>query len=472
MSEYTVGMGGDFATPAAAAKAVQPGDVVNILTGTYRERLICDVADVTWQAGPGQWPVMDGGWDGSVQTNYAAWVQVPAAGVTVKGLTVRNVAGRGIGVTASRVKILNNRVDRTYYGGIKIGDSSKPAIEDVLVEGNVLTRLSMSWVTEKQPTNVDGNFNIHNVRNSVIRWNVQSDGWGEAWNIGRGSQGVELVENVSHSTNHVVGVYFNRCQNCEARGNVFYHIPDPAYGGKSGDLYSAGCVFGDESGPQVARWPNSRGNRFVGNVVVNTGRLLEVRNNVTNYDTQLKDSVIEGNTFVAGPVTTKGIIIQGNQKGRPHEGSVIRKNAIHFAHAKRPADIGSHGQASGIVFEANGWTEQPPAAMRSDSDVYGDLMLTNAAAAIERVGEMPVTSFNIENYRPLPASALVTGAAGVIGALDCLEVEEPEPPEPDYTWLVAELEGVRDATAAAGAEIGMVLVRVEELIEKYKVLDG
>lgn len=474
MTEYSVGVGGDFATLTAAAKVVQPGDVVHVMTGTYRERLICDVADVTWQAGPGQWPVIDGGWDGTVQTNYAAQVQVPAEGVTVRGLTVRNVAGRGIGVSGSRVKILNNRVDRTYFGGMKIGDSAKAAISNVEVRGNVLTRLSLSFVTEKNATNVDGNFNIHNVRDSVIADNYQSDGWGEAWNIGRGSRNVLLLNNISHSTNHVVGVYFNRCQECEARGNWFYHIPDETYGGKKKDFFSAGCVFGDESGPQVARWPHQRGNRFIGNVVVNTGRLLEVRNNVTNYDTQLLDTVIEGNTFVAGPVTTKGVIIQGNQKGRPHANSVFRRNAVHFTHAKQPADVGSHGQASGIVFEANGWTDAPPVAMRSDSDVRGDLGLVNPGAVIARVGELPHTDFDIENYRPRPESALVTGPV-LIGAMDCVDIEEPEepePPEPDYKWLVAELEGLAERVAVTGGMLMQVQLKVDELIKKFTEMDG
>lgn len=467
MSEYTVGLDGDFKTLGAAAEAVKPGDVVNVRSGIYKERLTADTPGVTWQAAVGEWPVIDGGWDGTEQTGWATQVAVSGKGCIVRGLTIRNCPGRGVGVSASDVQILNNRVDRTYHGAILVGDSAGEAISGVLVAGNVFTNMSLSWVTEKRPSGVNGSFNIHNTRNSVVRDNITAYGWGECYNLGRGSSGVQLIGNIGHSTNHVL-MYINRAQNCEVAGNWLFHIPDPAYSGKE-DSYSAAIVFGDERSAVVARWPNSSGNAVRGNVIVNAGRLLEVRNNAKDaggYDTALVDTVIEGNTFVGGPVTGRGISIGSNQRGRAHRNSVFRCNVVHFDHARAGGDIGTHGQGSGIAFERNAWSVKPPQSMQSGTDVYGELGLANAGAVIEKFGEMGHTTFDVENYRPRPESPLVTGV--LIGALDCLDVEEPDPPEPDWAWLVWELEQMSERIAVAGGALVGVAMKVDELTAKFK----
>ena len=190
------------------------------------------------------------------------------------------------------------------------------------------------------------------------------------------------------------------------------------------------------------------------------------------YDTALVDTVIEGNTFVGGPVTGKGIAIASNQRGRKHANSAFRNNVIHFDHAGKGGDIGTHGQGSGIVFQRNAWSARPPQSMQSAADVYGELGLANAGAVIEKFGELPHTTFDVDNYRPRPDSPLVSPAGlALIGALDCATVEppdEPDPPEPDYGWLVAELEAQRETLKTAGAAVGAALAGVDELITLFK----
>lgn len=458
----TVGENEAYQSIGAAIAAANAGDTVVVRGGVYRERVTVGKA-ISLIAADGEEPVIDGGWDGQETGSFAAQLAVTGAGAMVGGLTVRNCPGRGVLVNADNVRVTNCRIDRTYQGAMLVGDANGPQIRGVTVEGCVMTRMSLSWVTEKRPQNVNGSFNIHNTVDSVIRGNVLAEGWGEGINIGRGS--TVLVEyNVVHSTNHVL-LYFNRCQNSTARGNILYHVADGRYAGKQ-DNYSAGIIIGDEGGPSVAKWPPSRGNIITGNIVVNAGKLFQIRNNKTNYDSQMLDTVIEGNTFVAGPCTERGIDIQANQQGRPHQGSIFRNNVIEFTHARPGADIGTHGQAGGIEFGGNVWSAAPPKSMQGAGDVFGAVGLVDAGAAIERL-ELPDTTFDLNDYRPLVGSA----AAGR-GALD-VDEPEPEPPTgPDYAPIIALLENNLARLEDAGLAVGAAIVDTHELIDRLRTADG
>ena len=358
-------------------------------------------------------------------------VAVTCRGAGVTGLHLRSCPGRGVLVNADGATVTACRIDRTYQGAMLIGDANGPQIGGVTVADCIMTRMSLSWVTERKPSNVNGSLNIHNTVDSVIRGNVLAEGWGEGINIGRGST-VRVENNIVHSTNHVL-LYFNRCQNSVAVGNILFHIDDGRYAGKQ-DNYSAGIIIGDEGGPSVAKWPPSSGNVIAGNVVVNAGKLFQIRNNKDNYDSQMLDTVIEGNTFVAGPCTERGIDIQANQQGRPHKGSVFRNNVIDFTHARAGADIGTHGQAGGIDFSGNVWSAPPPQSMRGAGDFVGDVGLVDAGAAIERL-ELPDTTLDIDNYRPLAGSAAV--GKGALGVKPVDPEPEPEPePEPPGEWVM------------------------------------
>lgn len=473
MAEYGVGAGGDFKTLREAANAAKPGDVMTILPGTYREAPSFNVRGVEWRAAEPGTAIIDGGWNGKTTIDgHPSQIGVGGDGTILRGLTIRNCQGRAIGVTVSNVKILNCTIERTYHGAIllKGGNTPKTALQNILVEGCDISETSLSWVTETRPKNVNGCFNIHNVIDSIIRNNVIRRGYGEGVNVGRGSMRVLVVGNVVYSMNHVL-VYFNRCIDCEARGNLLFHVYDPAFGGKTGTSYSAAFVFGDERGRILDVFPNQARNRVINNLVINPGKWLQIRNNTGNYDTVFEGCVIEGNTFVAGPQTEQGIAILSNRHGRVHADSVIRNNVFHYTHARKGA-IGAHAQGSGVLFEANAWSERPTKAMQSDSDVYGELRLANADAVIDpEVGLVP------DNYRPVAGSPLVM-SGGWIGALGPIgsEPEEPpvDPPEeppvdpPEEPGLDAQvLEGLRvmrekmTAALEAGEEM---LGSVSELI--------
>lgn len=476
MTIYTVGIDGDFRTLAAAAKAVQPGDVVNILSGIYKEKLIANVADVTWQPAEGAEVVIDGGWNGQVIKGFMNQVAATGPGVVIRGLTVRNSPGRGIAALADGVQVIGNRIDRTYHGGMIAGDAAGKPVSNLLIEGNICTRMSQSFVTETGFDNVNGSFNILNVRDSVVRGNILSDGWGEGINVGRGSMRVLVEGNTVHTMNHGL-MYFNHCIDCVATGNFLYHIPDPEYRSKDGN-YSAGVIIGDERTIN-AKFPAQKGNRFTGNLVVGAGTLLHVRNGSNperGYNTQLNEMVIANNTFVAGPGTRAGIRIDPNVLGRPHQGSEFRDNAVFFLGAQADAPIGAFS-GPGVEFHHNGWSEQPPANMRGEGDVYEWLLLADPAAAIARTGQLPETTFNRDHYRPAALSPLIgrSSEGATIGALaaasqppDEPPVDPPDPPVTETERILEELGIIAQGVGLARLEIDQALARLAQLSDSIK----
>ena len=477
---------GDYKTIGAALQAAKLGDTIRVLNGVYRERVNIGVPKIVLEAADGHTPEIDGGWNGkTVESGFAAQVQVQAPGVLVRGLTIRNCPGRGLGVTADNVTVRSCRIDNTYQGAMYVGPGTKddkseesdgPAVRGILVEGCIMSRMSQSWVTETRPKGVNGGINFHTVEDGEFRDNFASDGWGEIFNLGRGSKRVRVVGNIFHSGNHVLG-YLNRCQECEFIGNILFHVPDAAYRNKDGE-WSAGIVIGDERGRAVKNFPFSRGNIIRGNVVVNTGVLLHVRNNTKDeggYDTQLLDTEIAYNTLVGGPSTRGGIIIQPNMRGRKHAGSVFRDNVIDCSAAPNGTDIGTFSDGVGVKFERNAWSTRPPQTMQSKDDLYG-VFLTNPAAAITRARESVESRIDLNDYRPRPNSVL---AATNIGALAATELTEPpvepppidppvEPPLPDTAALV----GLTDSALASLALAKHGIADAEEKLRQLMSLLG
>ena len=455
MAVITVGSGELVPTPWAARPS--PGDTVIVKPGVYRGKLVCGTAGVTWQFEPGA--VINGGWDGkSKQAGFQTQVEVAAPGVTVVGLTVRDCPGRGLLVSASDAEIDGCHIANTYHGAIAVIGDGKP-ISGVRVLNSVFTEMSRSWVVGDRP-DVNGGFQIHNCTDSLIAGNRLSHGWGECFNVARNSKRVVLENNVAHSFNHVL-LYFNRCQDCTARGNALYHLPD-APQVTDRDEAAAGIVFGDERGPKLDKYEFQSGNTVVGNLVVNCGKLLQVRNNAltgegAGYDTQLKNTRIEGNTFVAGPLTLTGISILENQRGRRHEGSTFVGNVVYGTAANMC-------NAPGVRFAGNGWTHLPPVAMRGEDDIVGDLALVNPSP--------PAGEIEPFNYRPRADSPLVLDDS-YIGALAPAEddtVPDGPPPAPvDVAAIRDCLAAVRDRLDTTGADLALAVATLERAVDEFTV---
>lgn len=429
MTEHVVGKGGDFDTLAKAAKAVKSGDTVRVLPGVYREMLRCTTSGVAWIGEPGA--ILDGGWNGKTnESGFSSIISIPAKDVVIDGLTMRNAKSRGlsIGKGGDGAVVRNCRIDHTFHGGIAVNGGDPKGVSGLLIENNVLTRMGYQRLVTGGGR-VAGSFNLIRCMDSIVRGNIVMGGLGEGINCGKGSYRLIITGNFIFATEHV-GLYFNRCVDCTGTGNFIFAVngKSPLKTG-SGDL-PAGIIIGDERASQ-GNFPWSSGNTITGNVVVGYGKLFQVRNNAKasgGYDTQLENTTIKGNTFIAGPRTTNGIEIAPNQRGRAHKSSIFRDNLIYAPNLKTMGTTGD-----GIVFDHNLWSKEPPQNMKGKGDVYGDPELANPTIEINGEWTAPENDFDPDNYRPLPDSPAVGASSDgkTVGALTVLKPGEPEPePEP------------------------------------------
>jgi len=490
MATYTVqagasGANGTLPTLRAAAQLVEPGDVVEVGPGVYHEKLEIATPRTVWRSVEPGAAILDGRYGPELLVGgrtphlpapasagylpngqYAPMIRLAAAGVVVDGFTVRNVAGRGIVAGEDDCTVRNCRVDFCYGGGIMAGGPAGVQKKNITIEGCTFTRLAMCYFDPEREgvaEAVPGSANLLELADSVFRGNTIAYAYGEGINIGRNSDRILVEGNVVHTLHHLC-LYFNRTIGSTARGNVLLHLYDPRYEGRPG-AWPHGVVFGDERQPGQAmdKAHYQRDNTFEFNVVIGLGTLLSVRNNqaADGYDTQLLNCRIAHNTFVALSGTDAGIVIQGNMQGRVHKGSVFEGNIVHFANARAGAEI-ARGAPAGIAFQRNAWTRTPPAGFVGAGDVTGEMQLTAPGATLGGMYPDPFTTYNANNYRPLPLSPLIgAGPDGsTIGALAAGSDEPPDPPPPppvDLTALVelatAAVQELGDLTAHGSATL-------------------
>lgn len=448
------GANGTLPTLAAAAKLVQPGDEVRVRGGIYGEVLIIDTPNTIWRADDGHTPVIDGNYhEGLLQNGklphpdgksylpsgeWAGLAALRAEGTVIQGLTIRNSAGRGVTVGASGCTVRECDIYWCYDSCVSVSPPAGVAMLDgVLIEGNACTRASVRWYDPARgqfaPESVSGAIKMGQVRGGVIRGNRVSYGHGEGINVGKDNENALVEGNIVHTCNHV-HLYNVRSRDVIFRDNIIYHLGAPPEFVGAGELLPAGIAVGDETGNNPEKWGCSSGGHIHHNLVVGLGVLLDVRNNASNYDTQLKGALIEHNTFVAGPGTRYGVRILANQQKRPHAGSRFEHNAIEFGGAPAGAEIARFG-GQGVAFGGNAWSRTPPVNVASADDVVGALGLVAPDASLE--------SFSIDHYRPRPLSPLISAGPDetTIGAL-AAGSSEPPPPPVDWARLVELAAGV------------------------------
>lgn len=481
MEYYVDGVNGDngadgsrerpWKTIGVALVRADTGDVVRVGDGVYREVVKLTTPGVALVADEGARPVIEGGWKGEAVEGNPALLSVTANGVTVRGLWLRNSPGKGIGVNANDVIIRDCHVRNCRMDGIVANGLTVKGIRNLVVEDCSFVGLSQKMADGKGDQAAGSSFVMVSVIGGVFRRNVVGDGFKEGFNIDKNTSGCVYEDNVLFDTNHG-GCYFNHCQDNIVRWNVFLHTNPEKYRGARG-TFPAAVIFGDERAAESRGVSKSRGNQFYGNVVVGWGRFVEVRNNAKDpggYDTQLLDTVIAGNTFIAGPETTRGVEILANLYGRGHANSVFERNVVWLTGAKEGADIGTMGAGGGVTFSYNGWSVRPPRSMQGAGDVYGELGLTNPGVRVSRLEDEPFVDYNGENYRPVAGSPLTNESIGALLPGVVEPPEDPEPPEPDYGWLVEEIAALRGKVAEAGRALVWVDLKLEELETKFEGL--
>lgn len=462
MATLHVGPGGLASLGAASAKA-QPGDIVEVAAGVYRERLQLTTPGVTWRSSERHAAIIDGGWGGNdYDDEFSIQVGIGAADIRFDGFAIRNCEGRAF-VAGSKARgsvIENLLVDNCGTSAFVLQDAV-----GVTVRGVVATRLGMAWEAGRRPS-VAGSVIMVRAANCVIEDCVVAYGHGEGINIGRGSRGCVVRGCVVFDNSHLC-LYFNRCVGCTAEGNILFLTGETRRNAGNQDAWPAGVVFGDEGSENMQTNPHSAGNTFHGNLVVNAGTLLHVRNNRNNYDTLLDaETRITENSFIGGPLTRVGLALDPNEAGRGQHRALISGNVIDMSNAA--GDTLARGVA-GPRWVANAWSSTAPIGAGTAADVVGDLGLVDPGAALANEFPQPGHNLTLANYRPHADSPLVgAGPDGAsLGALEPLPIEppvDPPPPPPPPVWdalieraaaVGVQLATQADALAAAGEAVGV-----------------
>ena len=409
------GAGSSLPSLSAAAAVARAGDTVIVHEGVYRERLT-PPRGTTWQAAEGETVVIDGGWDGKTDVggNQAAMIAIAAADVVIDGFRVVNAPGDAItvGKGGHNAAILNCLTDVAYSGGIIC--NAGETLRGVTIDGCTVLRSGMGWVARGRKGGVSGAINLIRCDGATVRDTVSAYNWGEGCNVGKGTKNSVIRANVIYDNAHFcLGV--NHAQDCTIEANLLFLTGfEPRQVG--GENWPTGLTIGDEIGYGGDAFPPSRGIIVRGNIIINCGSGIGVRNGAgwDAYDTQLVDSIIEHNTVVAGPCTRVCVNIGVNGRGRPHKNSTVRANVIETSGATWPGFEAATGDTANVEWRANAWTEAPAAGFRHAEDVVG-FTLANATAAL--ANEFPEAGHSLElgNYRPLSGGPVALAGIGALG---------------------------------------------------------
>ena len=458
MTEYRVraggqGEGGTLPTLKAAAALVRDGDRVVVEAGVYRERLRAKTPGVTWVGEPGA--VINGGWNGQTDVggNQPAQVLITAERVSLDGLTVINAPGDAIAVGdgGHDATIRNCRTDIAYSGGI-ICNAGK-ALRGIVIDGCAVLRSGTGWKV-RGTGGVSGAINLIRCEGATVRNTVSAYNYGEGLNVGKGTKNSSVSGcTIFDNAHFCLGV--NHAIDCTVEGNLLFLTGyEPRQVG--GENWPTGLTIGDEIGYGGDNFPPSRGIIVRGNIIINCGSGIGVRNGAgwDAYDTQLVDSVIEKNTVVAGPCTRVCVNVGMNTRGRPHKDSVVRANVIESSGATWPGFVAASGDTANVRWEANAWTAAPAAGFRHADDVVG-ATLTNPTAAL--ANEFPEAGHNLDlgNYRPVAGGPVALAGIGALGPAG--PNPPPPPPDPD----TADWDALMALAAAVGEQVAVVNMAAE-----------
>lgn len=274
----------------------QPGDLIEVGPGVYRERLRID-KPVTLVARPGA--VLDGGGTTDI-------VEITAPGVTLRGFTIRNTGinldreNAGIRVLAPRATIEDNVLEDILFG-IDLREAPDSIVRRNTIGGKALDIARRGdglrlWRSDR--TVVEGNV-IHNGRDAIVWY---SKGVVVRGNVGRQSRyGLHLMfsDDVTITDNeftgnsvgiylmYSTGVHIERNRLLRNRGpsgygiglkeTDRYRVRDNLIAGNRAGVYIDGSPFTDQmpgefTGNTIACndagmifLPSARGNELTGN---------------------------------------------------------------------------------------------------------------------------------------------------------------------------------------------------------------
>ena len=258
-----VGAGGDVATVSSALRLARAGDTVVVTAGVYREPRLVVTVPLTI-LGQGE-AILDGGGAHEILT-------LQANGITVRGLTIRNVGASftedRAGIRLDRVRgcvVADNHLENTFFG-IYAARAADCTLSGNLIEGG---RVGQSAAGNGIHLFASRGFTVSRNRIRGHRDGIYLEFSGQATIVGNESR-----ENLRY------GLHFMYSDSCEYRGNVFSHN-----GAGVAVMYSRGVAMTGN------RFEDNRGSAAY-------GLLLK----------EIKDSRIQGNLMLRNTV---GLFAEG-----------------------------------------------------------------------------------------------------------------------------------------------------------------
>ena len=464
MTEYRVraggqGEGGTLPTLAAAAALAKPGDRVTVEAGVYRETLR-PPAGTVWQGEPGA--IIDGGWNGKELTTAqddAAGILIKAAGVTVRGLEVRNIPGNGVAVGEGGNNFLMEECEirDCYHGGFKANPTGG-VIQGITIRRCHVHDIALSGRFKEVPVN--GCFLFKSANDVLVEDCLVERGHGEGMAAGSRSKGVVFRRCTVRDTKHLLMYVANRAQNVLVEDCVLYQTGISEFTQRDGDV-GAGLVVGDEeSGTKDDKWQHSENVTIRRCVVWNAGGMFGLRNNAKpgkggddGYNTNIKNLTVTQCTFVTGPLSKNGIAISDNEYGAGKVAGAFEGNVFLFDQMRDGGD-GFRCDAPGVSFAGNAFSVMPPA-------LAADNVTMSAAELVAPFA----TPFDVENLRPVAGGMIDLGQLGALAATGEPPVDPPpDPPEdPEPPLHAPDWAALRTQAAAIGAEVDALL----EMIDGY-----
>lgn len=248
---------------AAAIAAAPPGTVIHVPAGVYPGPLVID-KPLTLQGAPGA--ILDGGGEGDV-------IQITAAGVTVRGLVIRNTGisldreNAGITVLAPEATIEDNVLEDVLFG-VYLKGSPDSVIRGNTIGGKALAvqrRGDGIRVWQSDRTRIEDN-TVHNSRDSVI-W-FSDDVLLRRNRVTGGRYGLHFMysdDNTieeNHLEGNSVGAFLMYSHGLRLRRNVFMRNRGPSgYGvglkDMDGTIAEDNLFLGNRIGMQFDNSPSS-----------------------------------------------------------------------------------------------------------------------------------------------------------------------------------------------------------------------
>lgn len=475
MAERRVGPGKEYATLAAAAAVAKAGDVVVVHEGVYRETLR-PPRGTTWQAAEGEEAIIDGGWDGKplvAAEAKANQVLVNQPGVSLIGLQIRNVRGRGVAVAAGGDGFRMERceIHHTVHGGFG-ANGTGTLIRGLTIRECNLHHLSMSGKWQETPVNGCCLFRyVVGLRVEGLRIRF---GYGEGFALGPFTEDAEIevwVEDTAH-----LGVYAsNRARNVRFTNCVVIQRGLAEWRQGDGDV-GGGFVIGDEvSGDKSAKWPHADNIVIEKCITINTtgvgvrnNKKLSDKGNLDGYDTRPEMFEVRNCTFIAGPDSKSGIAVAENEFGGRVRGT-FRNNLFIFDRLPAGAEV-LKNNAPGVAFESNGWSIPVPAGARGE----GNVQIDAREALVAPFATFDAT-VDLGNYRPRPNSVAAKRGWGALGVADEPPPPPPPPdpdPDPEPEPTPVDWAAMHALAAEAGAELLTAYMAVDRASRTLQTLDN